>query len=204
MPRLPHHTRRDAIVAAALAVARRKGLGATTARDVAAEMHTSSGLIHHYFASMDDLLSAAFERSAAADLESTNAAVHAADTPLAKLNAFFDNYQRSGEEWAYQLWLDAWSEAARRPALRATSERLNIEWTDCLQGIIVAGVDDGSFRCFNPAATAWRILSLLDGLALQVVAHPHALSHDVVIPWSLRFAESELGLDTDTLQLPAA
>ena len=41
--------RREAIVDAALAVARRKGLGATTVRDVAAEMGTSSGLIHHYF-----------------------------------------------------------------------------------------------------------------------------------------------------------
>jgi len=33
-------------------------------RDVAAEMGTSSGLIHHYFASMDDVLAAAFARVA--------------------------------------------------------------------------------------------------------------------------------------------
>ena len=60
--------RREAIVDAALAVARRKGLGATTVRDVAAEMGTSSGLIHHYFDSMDDVLAAAFERVAGEDL----------------------------------------------------------------------------------------------------------------------------------------
>ena len=48
--------RRDAIVDAALAVALEKGLAATTVRDVAASMGTSSGLIHHYFDSMDEVL----------------------------------------------------------------------------------------------------------------------------------------------------
>ena len=56
--------RREAIVAAALEVAVRKGLASTTVRDVAAEMGTSSGLIHHYFESMDEVLAAAFERVA--------------------------------------------------------------------------------------------------------------------------------------------
>ena len=51
--------RRDAIVAATVSVAVRKGLASTTVRDVATEMGTSSGLIHHYFASMDDVLAAA-------------------------------------------------------------------------------------------------------------------------------------------------
>ena len=56
--------RREAIVDAALTVMLRQGMAATTARDVAAEMGTSSGLIHHYFASMDELHAAAFERAA--------------------------------------------------------------------------------------------------------------------------------------------
>lgn len=60
--------RREAIVDAALAVAVRKGLGATTVRDVSAEMGTSSGLIHHYFDSMDDVLATAFDRAAGQDL----------------------------------------------------------------------------------------------------------------------------------------
>ena len=56
--------RREAIVDATLAVMLRQGMAATTARDVAHEMGTSSGLIHHYFDSMDDVLAAAFERVA--------------------------------------------------------------------------------------------------------------------------------------------
>jgi len=60
--------RREAIVAATIEVARRKGLASTTFRDVAAEMVTSSGLIHHYFESMDDVLASAFEMVARQDL----------------------------------------------------------------------------------------------------------------------------------------
>ncbi len=68
MKRMTPDQRREAIVAAALDVAVRKGLASTTVRDVAAEMGTSSGLIHHYFDSMDEVLAAAFERVAAHDL----------------------------------------------------------------------------------------------------------------------------------------
>ena len=53
---------------------------------------------------------------------------------------------------------------------------------------------DGSFRCADPAAAAWRILSLLDGLALQVVAHGTTVTRADVVEWSTAAAERELGL----------
>ena len=55
----------------------RKGMASTTVRDVAEQMGTSSGLIHHYVASMDDLLAAAFERAAGQDLLATREAMAA-------------------------------------------------------------------------------------------------------------------------------
>ena len=61
MARMSPDRRREAIVDAALAVARRKGLAGTTVRDVAHEMGTSSGLIHHYFDSMDEVLRLAID-----------------------------------------------------------------------------------------------------------------------------------------------
>ena len=79
--------RREAIVDAALAVARRKGLAATTVRDVAAEMGTSSGLVHHYFETMDDVLAAAFERVAGDELAETDAILAEAGDPLAVIAA---------------------------------------------------------------------------------------------------------------------
>ena len=192
--------RREAIVAATVEVARRKGLASTTVRDVAAEMGTSSGLIHHYFESMDDVLAAAFEVVARQDLEVSTGLMQAAASPIEALRIFFRTYTPADKDWAFQLWLDAWAEAARRPALQATSRRLNLEWQGLLEGTIRSGVADGSFLCPDPAGAAWRILSLLDGLALQVVAHGTTVTRADVVAWSTAAAERELGLGKGVLR----
>jgi len=190
--------RRAAIVDAALAVARRKGLAATTVRDVAQEMGTSSGLIHHYFDSMDEVLAAAFEQVAAEDLAETEAMLAGGD-PIAVLSGFLRSYAPVGDDWAFQLWLDAWAEAARSPVLRATSARLNLAWANLLERAIRAGVADGVFRCPDPTGAAWRILSLVDGLALQVVAHQTIVDRADMLAWAGLAAERELGLPTGAL-----
>ena len=191
--------RRDAIVDAALAVALEKGLASTTVRDVAATMGTSSGLIHHYFASMDEVLAAAFERVASQDLALTEAAMMAAPGPRDAIVEFLRTYTPADKDWSFQVWLDAWAEAARRPALQATSRRLNLAWQGLLERTIVAGVRSGVFRCPDPPGAAWRILSLLDGLALQVVAHGTTVSRDDVHDWTAAAAEGELGLASGAL-----
>jgi AcrR family transcriptional regulator len=202
--RLAPDQRRDAIVEAALAVARRQGLGATTVRDVAARMGTSSGLVHHYFDSMDDVLAAAFERAAGDDLAVAERAVAAADDPVIALRAFFGTYAPSDADPVFSLWLDAWSEAPRRPAVQAVSRRLNLGWQDLLRRTIVGGVDRGVFRCADPGAAAWRLLSLVDGLMLQVVAHGTTVRRDDVQAWTLSAAERELGLPQRALSDPEA
>src|SRR5262245_51009448 len=110
-------------------------------------MGTSSGLIHHYFASMDDVLAEAFEVAARGDLEELRSAVAAGTTPTDRLRRFFDRYVPTSRDWTFQLWLDAWSESARRPAVRKTSRRLNVEWQRVLRELIESGVACGEFCC---------------------------------------------------------
>jgi AcrR family transcriptional regulator len=197
--RLSPAQRREAIIVAALAVAVEKGLASTTVRDVASRMGTSSGLIHHYFDSMDDVLAAAFERVATQDLELSERSMAAAASPTGALRVFFRTYTPADKDWAFQLWLDAWAEAARRPSLQATSRRLNLAWQALLERTIQAGVADGSLVCPDPRGAAWRILSLLDGLALQVVAHGTTVSRQDVLRWATSDAETELGLPAGSL-----
>jgi AcrR family transcriptional regulator len=194
MTRMTPDRRRDAIVDAALSVALEKGLAATTVRDVAAAMGTSSGLIHHYFESMDEVLAVAFERVASDDLELTVSAMALAPTPTAAIIEYLRTYAPADKDWAFQFWLDAWAEAGRRPALQATSRRLNLAWQALLERTIVAGVESGEFHCADPSGAAWRILSLLDGLALQVVAHGTTVRRADVEGWTAAAAEVELGL----------
>jgi len=191
--------RREVIVAAALAVALRKGLAATTVRDVAAEMGSSPGLVHHYFGSMDELLATAFERVAADGLAGTRDAVAGEVDAVGRLRAFFRTYVRAEHDWTFQLWLDAWAEARRRPLLQKTSQRLNLEWQQLLRDVVEEGVAEGAFRCDDPYAAAWRVLSLLDGLVLQTVAHDVPLDRETVLAWSAAHAERELALPPGTL-----
>ncbi len=202
MRRMQPEDRRQAIIDAAVAVALRKGLAATTARDVAAEMGTSSGLIHHYFDSMDDVLASAFEVVAAADLNRTTSAMELASDPVDKLRAFFADYAPADDDRAYQLWLDAWSEAARRPALRTTSLRLNEAWQQELAKVIADGAVEGSPASQDPDGAAWRVISMLDGLALQVVAHRANVSRSTALGWAITMTEHELGLAQGTLRHP--
>ena len=199
MARLAPAARRERIVDAALAVVRRKGFATTTVRDIAAEMGSSSGLIHHYFVSMDDVLAEVFERVAAQDLEQSRAEMSATNDPVTALATFIRTYTPIDRDWSFQLWLDAWAEAARRPRLQVASRRLNLAWVGLLEGTIRAGVAAGRLVCPDPIGAAWRILSVLDGLALQVVAHPSIIDRDDVERWGAAVAERELGLGEGVL-----
>ena len=203
MTRLSPTARREEIIAATLRVASTKGMANTTVRDVAAEMGTSSGLIHHYFSSMDDVLAAAFAEAAGTDLANTEAAMGDCTSAADKLAAFFASYTRNDEAFAFQLWLDAWAEASRRPALGATSERLNVAWQRLIASTVVEGVAEGTMVCDEPDATAWRVLSLLDGLSLQLAAHPGVIERGVVLDWAMTALETEVGLPAGSLPRPA-
>jgi hypothetical protein len=128
-------------------------------------------------------------------------AATAADRPGAveRLARFFDGYARADQDWAFQLWLDAWAEAARRPAVRATSHRLNVAWQELIATTVREGVAEGVWTCDSPDDVAWRVLSLLDGLTLQAVAHRASIDRDSVIEWGAAYCETELGLPAGAL-----
>ena len=199
MARMTPTDRRASIVAATRAVMSRQGIAGTTVRDVAAELGTSSGLIHHYYASMDDLVAAAFEQAAREDLSATRNAVDMGVGGADRLMLFFDTYARGEDGSGMQLWLDAWAEAARRPALQRISRRLNEEWQRLLADIIREGIASGTMACDDPDAASWRLLSLLDGLTLQVVAHGDVLSTQQADAWTREMAERELALPRGAL-----
>ena len=57
--------------------------------------------------------------------------------------------------------------------------------------------------CDDPDAVAWRIISLLDGLALQVVAHGDLVARDDANGWARSYAEDELALARGALRSTA-
>ena len=199
MTRMNPDMRRQTIVDAAQAVATRKGLSATTVRDVAEEMGTSSGLIHHYFASMDQLLAVVFGKVAEADLSATRERMDLATSPTGKLAAYFAAWADPANDSTFQFWLDAWSEAGRNEAVRERSRDLNIEWQRLLSEVIRQGIQIGEFNDVEVEAAAWKALSLLDGLTLQVVAHPTVIERGNAAKWAASGIEKDLGLPPGAL-----
>jgi AcrR family transcriptional regulator len=191
--------RREAIVDAAIEVALEKGLGATTVRDVARRMGSSSGLIHHYFDSMDQVLASAFRRVAENDLATSQAEIAALNNPVTQLAHFVNTYFSPDRDPAFQFWLDAWSEAGRNGALQRASSSLNIEWQQTLLTIIESGVASGDFECSDALGASWSTLSLLDGLALQIVAHRTVLGRHQSVLWAAATIERDLGLCSGAL-----
>lgn len=199
MARMNSEDRRERIIVAAQAVAARHGLSATTARDVAKEMGTSSGLIHHYFESMDELLALAFDRVAGADIAAAAERMGRADSPTGRIAAYLAAYADPANDPSFQFWLDAWAAAARHPMISERSRALNIEWQRLLAEPILDGIAAGDFKTVDVEEISWKALSLLDGLSLQIVAHPTLIDRETAATWAARSLENDLGLSVGSL-----
>ncbi len=168
MARLPYDERRTSILDAALRVIAAKGFNATTTRDVAAEAGVRPGLLHHYFPSRDQLLADAFDQAAARERADLEARLGATGDPVEKLRRLVHDFGPTSQDPTVLLWIDAWSEAPRNPLLRATTDRQNAAWTAMFTDVIAAGAATGVFTTEDPDSSAWVVLSLLDGMAIQL------------------------------------
>ena len=117
MAYLPREQRRAAIIDAALKIIRRDGFAAVTARSVAQEVAGSPGLIHQHFPSMDELIATAWQQYIDTNIaEFSENLAAGADTTA----EFFANHSDPDRREELSLWVDAWTEALRRPAFAAT------------------------------------------------------------------------------------
>ena len=85
-----------------------------------------------------------------------------------------------------------------RPRAASTSR-----WAGLLEGAIRDGVEAGTFQCADPTGAAWRILSVVDGLALQVVAHETIVDRQHMLAWAATATERELGMPAGTFTIAA-
>ena len=65
--------------------------------------------------------------------------------------------------------------------------------------MITLGVKDGDFVCDDPTATAWRLIALIDGLAVQVTVHQRVLSRKQLLEWVRDATARELNIDPASL-----
>ncbi|MGC4940069.1 TetR/AcrR family transcriptional regulator [Kribbella sp. DT2] len=89
MPRVPADVRRTELVQAAIQVATREGLAATTTRRIAQELGISVGVVHYCFRSKEELLHEVIRVIADAQVQAARTAiVPGADLAVSVRNAF--------------------------------------------------------------------------------------------------------------------
>ena len=190
--------RRTEILETTCQVVVERGFGATRVADVASKLGISTGLIHYHFESKDQLLAEAFRYAAESDLKRLRAEVERPGSAIARLDRIFRLNTPVEAEPGWLMWIDAWGEALRSPALRTISQALDLQWKEALEAIIRHGVEQGEFTCHDPNGTAWRLAALLDGLGLQVTVHEGMLSRAQFVRWVRESACLELGLPQGT------
>jgi len=168
----------------------RRGVDATRFLDVAAETGTAVSTLQYSFGSREDLITAALEAAAWADVERVRTACALASGPADKLRALVlescaaDSAEAARE--ASLIWVEYWRAAARDEELRTGSAAVYAEWRAMVSAILADGWASGVFSRdldVDPAVT--QVLALLDGVGVPLVLeHPgmtSAYATDVVL-----------------------
>ena len=198
MARRKVEVRREEILAAAAAEVTKRGFARTRVADVADSLGVSTALVFYHFGTKEELFAEAFEHAVARDLTRLDGVVAKATDPVDGVRRILVLYSPQGNALGWTVWVDAWAESLREPAMREMSRRLDVRWKDVLADQIRRGVDAGQFMCADPEGAAWRLSALLDGLAVQVLVHRN-LTKKQLAHWIRGATAHELGIDPELL-----
>ena len=174
--------RREQILAATREVVAEKGFRALRVSDVAKRSGASSGTVHYYFETKHDLMHAAFEWNFHASQARRNPLVESVADPRDRLRAFLNSYLPVDEVVieSWYMWIELWTAALHDPELRELNETVYGEWRHTVAGIIREGQDRGFFVEGDPVLLANGLVSMVDGLALQVLLGSRNMTLDAM------------------------
>ncbi len=191
--------RLEDLLQTAVEVILERGFANTRTADIAKAAGVSQALVFYHFSTKDALMAQAFEYAAEQDLAKLQGVLDAPDEPLPKLRKLIKLLAPQGRSRSWLIWIDGWSEALRVPELERVSRRLDLRWKEALTDVIATGVKEGVFTCDDPFGAAWRINSLIDGLAVQLMVHEKTITRRQAAEWMRLAAARELGLQPETL-----
>ncbi|MFE7467116.1 TetR/AcrR family transcriptional regulator [Streptomyces sp. NPDC057499] len=203
--RKPAAERRHEIVAAAARVGLEEGLECVTRQRIADGLGVQSGLIHHYFPVVEELVAEAFARATTAELDGLlpegEVAAAGADGPLGILRRFFTLISGAEFDNVSRLWLNARHLSRYRPVLHGQVVVQELRWCRRIERIVERGVRERVFRCEDPWGAAVRILAVVDGAGAYVNTSADRRAAPLA-DLARTLAEAELGLPAGGLRMP--
>ncbi|MBI4832538.1 MAG: TetR family transcriptional regulator C-terminal domain-containing protein [Candidatus Lindowbacteria bacterium] len=169
--------RREQIIEALFDCLAEKGHEKITVKDIAARAKLHYGVIHYYFKSKDEIISAVADyiisRYASLLAERLAGAGSAADKVRVALDFLVDEsiFNRRMNRVFYNLVQMAFERKAIRDSLR----KLVRVYRGNLAQVVGEGVAKGEFASRDSSETASLMVALIEGMALQWVIEPEAL-----------------------------
>jgi AcrR family transcriptional regulator len=197
-PRRPE--RLEAILDAACRAIRERGFPATRIADVAQAANVSTGTVHYYFATRDEVLIAALKHATDRLFGRVEEAGDAA--PPRRLGHLLSvAVPRPGDARdEYVLWIELWLRVLHQPDLLPGIEGLSERWRGYFHAVVRAGVDEGDFEpVAGPAEVADRLVALADGMGFDTAVGYRWTSPDHMHQRLLAFAAEQLRTTTAAL-----
>ena len=160
--------RREQICRAAAAVIAREGFAGSTMRMVAEEAGVSTGMLNHYFANRQDLLTQALLFVSERTQDRYREALDDIPAGVERLSALLDSALSDDElmRETWHVWINAYGEAVRLPELRHTMEGRLQSWYE----IIDLALEEVAPPAQEGAIPwSWRLDAMLNGLAIQAL-----------------------------------
>ncbi|MEU1666212.1 TetR family transcriptional regulator C-terminal domain-containing protein [Streptomyces sparsogenes] len=199
--------RRREIVAEAARIGLEEGLECVTRQRIADRLGVQSGLIHHYFPVIEELVAEAFTSATTEELDGllpevdTAVAEPGADSPLRTFQRFFTLISGTEFDNISKLWLNARHLSRYRPALHDRVVSQELRWCHRIEQIIAQGVREGAFRCADPWSAAVRVLAVVDGAGAYINTSADRRVEPLA-DLARTLAEAELGLAPGGLKQP--
>ena len=169
------------------------GYGRVRIADIADRVGMSTGIIHYYFPTKEDILDSAFRFAVEDARRRSEEALEGLDDPWERFTALLDAHLPRGavkKEWL--IWLQLWNEAAVRPRLRALNETYYGRWLDLVEEIVREGQRRELFRQLDARDFVVRLLTMMDGLVIQLTMESSEVDLQRLHDLLLGFAHEQL------------
>ena len=188
--------RRDALIAATLALVSEGGAGMATVRAIAERAGVTPGLIRHYFQSKENLIAQSYRQLMTGMTEGSAAVLaYAPKDPHARLAAFVAASLRAPvvDSEAVVRWASFIQETRRNPAMLDIHRQTYLDFRDKLQSLIAALPGDRNADDLRQLAIACN--AVIDGLWLEGCTLPEAFAKGELVRIGIRAVGAMLGVD---------
>ncbi len=202
-PRRPE--RLEQILDAACRAILERGFPATRISDIARAAGVSTGTVHYYFATRDEVLIAALKWASARLFERVEQPGD--DPPTARLARLLEvavPYPGLARD-EYVLWLELWLRALHQPELLPQCEAFSSQWRGLFRDIVRSGAERGDFAPVTDVEEVTdRLVAHVDGLGFETTLGYRWTSPERMHERLIAFAAEQLGVPAAALAPGAA